>query len=73
MNSYNPYLDAEVATIYVVAQEEVARLCRVAADFEQLHEIVVLAVDITTDGDGRIHLQQIRFCLQDLGALLDDP
>jgi hypothetical protein len=67
------YLNTEVATVYVVAQEEVARLRWVAADFEQLHEIVVLPVNVTADRNGRIHLEHVWLRLQDLCALPYDP
>lgn len=33
------HLDREVAAVDVVAEEEVARICRVAADLEQLHQV----------------------------------
>lgn len=51
--------DAEVSTIHVVSQEQIARLRWVATNFEQLHEIVVLSVNITAHGYGRIHFQQV--------------
>lgn len=50
-------LYTEVATVDVVTKEQVSGLGRVAANFEQLHEIVVLAVDVTADGDGGVHLE----------------
>ncbi|TKW51225.1 hypothetical protein CTA1_2028 [Colletotrichum tanaceti] len=60
-------LDAEVASVDIVAEEKVSRLGGVAPNFEELHQIVVLAVDVTADGDGRIHLEQVglgaeQFC-----------
>jgi hypothetical protein len=67
------YLNTEVASIHIVAQEEVARLSRIATNFEQLHEIVVLSVDITAHSDGCVHLQQVGLGPQDFCALLDDP
>lgn len=66
-------LDAEVATVDVVAQEEVSRLGRVAPDLEELHEIVVLAVHVTADGYGGVHLQEVGLGTQQLCALPDDP
>jgi hypothetical protein len=67
------YLNTEVAAVHVVAQEEIACLGRVATNFEQLHKIVVLPVNVTTNGDGCVHLQEIWLCPQDLCALLNDP
>lgn len=66
-------LDAEIASIDVVSQEKVASLCRVSSDLEQLHQIVVLAVNITTNSDGGIHLQQIGLSSENLGPLVDNP
>ena len=43
------HLDRIVAAVDVVAQEEVARVGRVAADLKQLHQVVVLAMDVATD------------------------
>jgi len=67
------YLNAKVSSIDIVSQKEIPRLGRVATHFEQLHKIVVLAVDVATHGDGRVHFEQIRFGLEDLGAFLEDP
>lgn len=67
------YLDTEVTTVDVITQEEVARVCGVTANFKQLHQIVVLTVDITTDGDGSIHLQKVGLSLENLCALAQNP
>lgn len=53
------HLYTKVAAINVVAQEKIACLCGVATDFEQLHEVVVLAVDITAHSNGCVHLEQV--------------
>lgn len=66
-------LDAEVATVDIVAKEEIAGLRWVTTNFEELHEIVVLAVYITADSNRCIHLQQVGFRLEDFGTLVDDP
>ena len=42
-------LDSEVASVDVVTEEEVAVGGRGPADLEQLHQVVELSVDITTD------------------------
>jgi len=65
--------DAEVAAVDVVAQEEIPRLGRVAADLEQLHQVVVLAVHVTAHCDGGIHLEQVGLLAQQFGTLADDP
>lgn len=36
------YLDAEVASIDVISQEEVPRIGGAPADFEQLHQVILL-------------------------------
>ena len=69
----SPYLYTKVAAVDIVSQEEVSRLGRVATDLKQLHQVVVLAVDVTADSDGRVHLQQVGLRPQDLGASLYDP
>lgn len=66
-------LYAEVAAVHVIAEEEIPSLGGVAANLKQLHQVVVLAVDIAAHGDGRIHLEQVGLGAQDLRALLDDP
>lgn len=66
-------LYAEVTTVDVVTKEQVSGLGRVAANFKQLHEIVVLAVDVTADGDGGVHLEKVGLGAQELCALANDP
>lgn len=44
----HPYLDTEVAPVYVVPQEEVACVGRRTAHFKQLHQVEKLAVDVST-------------------------
>ena len=66
------HLDAEVASIDIVAEKEIASFCWVAADLEQLHEIKVLTMHITTDSNRGIHFQEIGFALQNFGPLLYD-
>lgn len=66
-------LDGEIATIDVIAKEEIPCLGRVTSNLEQLHQIVVLAVDITANGDGRIHLKEVGLCSQKFRTLLDNP
>src|SRR4051794_13494392 len=67
------YLNAEIASVDIITEEEISRLGRIAADLEELHKIIVLSMDVATNSDGSIHLQQVRFGLQDLGAALEDP
>jgi hypothetical protein len=67
------YLNAEVTTVNVVTEEEVACLSRVTANFEQLHEVIVLSVDVSADGDGCVHLQQVWLLAENLRTFLDDP
>lgn len=45
---WRPYLNAEVSPVYIVPQEEVARVGRRTPDFKQLHQVKKLAVDVST-------------------------
>lgn len=65
-------LDGKVAAVDVIAQKEVAGVCGVATDFKELHEIIVLAVDIAADGDGSVDFEQVGFLTQDLGGSCQD-
>jgi len=64
--------DGEVTAINVVTKEEVPSLGGIAAYFEEFHEIEVLAMDVSADGDGSIHFQQIWLRFEDLCALIYD-
>lgn len=68
----NTHLDAKVAAIHIVAEEEVSSFSRITANLEKLHQVEILAVDVATNGDGRVHFQQIGFAFQDLGTLFDN-
>lgn len=61
--------DTEIATVDVVSQKEISGLSGVATDLEKFHKIVVLAVNITTNGDGGVHLQKIAFSTENLSSL----
>lgn len=67
------HLDTEVASIHVVAEEQISCLCGVSADLEQLHEIVILAMDVPADGNGSIHLQEVWLGAEQLRAGVYDP
>jgi len=67
------YLDTEVTTVNIVAQEQISGLRGISADLEKLHQIIVLSVDVTADGNGGIHFQQIGFRPEDLGTSVDNP
>ena len=51
-------LDALSSPVYVVPQEQVARLRRQPSVFEQSQHVVVLPVDVTADLERCAHLQQ---------------
>lgn len=63
-------LDAVVPPVDVVAQEEVARLGRLAPDLEELEKVVELAVDVAADGYREIHPENVLFGLGDLSDFL---
>jgi hypothetical protein len=67
------YLNTEVTTVNVVTQKQVSGLGRVSANLEQLHQIVILSVDVTAYGDGGIHFQKIGLRPEDIGTGFDDP
>lgn len=57
-------LDGEVSTIDVVAHEEVVCVWVGAADLEELHQVVELAVDVAADGDWAFHGLYVGLVLQ---------
>ena len=66
-------LYAEITSVDVVTKEEISGLGGVATNFEKLHEIVVLSVNITTNGDGSVHLQEVGLGAQKLSTLFQNP
>lgn len=54
-------LDRVVTTIDVVTHEEVVIIWNIASNFEKLDQVMELTVNISTDGDWRLHLSHIRF------------
>lgn len=66
------HLNAKITPVHVVAEEEVSSIRRIATYFEKLHKIEILAVYITTNGDGGVHFQKIGFAFQYLCTRLDD-
>jgi len=66
-------LDTEVTTINVITQKEVSRLGGVATNFKQLHQVVVLSVNVTADGNRCIHLEKVGLGTEELGSFLQDP
>jgi hypothetical protein len=65
-------LQTLLATVDVVAEEEVVGRRREAAHFEQADEVRVLAVDVTDDLDGRGELDERRLREEDLARGLAD-
>lgn len=61
--------DTEIATVDVVSQKKIPGLRGVATDLEKLHKIVVLAMNITTNGDRSVHLQKVAFSTKNLSSL----
>ena len=49
MKSFAAHLNTKVATIDVVAKEQVACRRRRSTNFEQFHEVIKLAMNVTTD------------------------
>mmetsp|Transcript_29348 Transcript_29348/g.76929 ORF Transcript_29348/g.76929 Transcript_29348/m.76929 type:complete len:312 (-) Transcript_29348:207-1142(-) len=53
--------EREVATVHVIAEEEIPCVLWIAAVLEQLDKVEELAVDVADDGDGGGHLEHVRF------------
>ncbi len=62
-------LDGVIASIDVVAHEEVISVRRFSTDPEELHEIVKLSVNISANGDWTLDLLNVRLLRQDLLGL----
>jgi len=61
-----------VASVDVVAHEEVVLVGQTASNAEELYQIMELAVDVAANGDGRSHLLDIGLVNQDFLGLLTD-
>ena len=62
-------LDGVVATINIIAHEQVVGVGRVATNLEEFSQVVELTVDVTTDSHGGAHLLHVRLVDQDLFSL----
>ena len=63
-------LDAVVASVNIVAHEEIVGVGRLAPDLEELHEVVELSVHVPAHGDGAHHPLHVALLGQDLLRLL---
>eukprot|EP01136_Pigoraptor_vietnamica_P039277 Opistho-1_new@9865 len=59
-----------VATVDIIAHEEIVCVGRLAANAEQLHQVVELAVDIAAHRHGASHGLHIRLLLENFARLL---
>ncbi len=71
-NEERDSLDRVVSSVNVVAHEEVIGVRGVAADAEELREIVELAVNVTADGDRAADGLYIGFTEEDLACLVTE-
>jgi len=62
-----------VATIDIVAHEQVVGVGRLSADLEQLHEVVELAVDVAANCHRTLHFLNVRLLRQNLASLTTKP
>lgn len=62
-------LERLLASIDIIAKEEVVRLRWEATVLEQTQQVIVLAVDVTTDLDGSFQLEQDGLRDEDLAGL----
>ena len=67
------HFDTEIPSVHIVSQEKVSSFGWIPPDFEEFHQIKVLSMDITTDSDRRVHLQQIGLTFKYLCPHLYDP
>lgn len=58
-----------VASVNIVSHEEVVSVWRLPSDLKQLHEVMKLTVDISTDCHRTSHLLHIGLLCQDLLGL----
>lgn len=49
------YLNAEITSVDIITQEQVSRFGRIATDFKQFHQIVILTMNVTAHRDGCVH------------------
>lgn len=54
---WGTHLDAKVPSINVVTQKQIPGLGGITADFEQFHQVVILAVNIAAYCNGGVHFQ----------------
>lgn len=69
----HPHLDTEIAPVYIVPKEEVARVGRRTSHFKQLHQVEKLAVDISTHCGHSTHIYvrpQLSVGVHEFGFLL---
>lgn len=66
-------LNREVATINVIAHEEVVGIGIGSSDLEQLHQVVELTVDVTANCHRALHRLHVALVLQDFPGLLAQP
>ena len=62
-------LNAVVASVHVVAHEEVVCVGQLATNAEELHKVVELTVDVTAHGHGAAHGLHVGLLLKDLHSL----
>lgn len=68
-NKQGDSLHRVVATINVVAHEEVVSVGGLAADTEKLHQVVELTMNVTTHGNGTLDRLHILFLDEDFTGL----
>lgn len=56
-------LEGVVASVDIITHEEVIGVWAISANSKKLHEIMVLPMDVPTDGDGGFHLGNIALIL----------
>ena len=65
-------LDTEIASVHIIAEKQISRLIRWPAHFEQLDQVVELAVNVAADGDGGRHFEHVLLLGKDGRCFADD-
>ena len=62
------YLDTEITSVHIIAQEKISRVLGVSSNLKELHQVVILSVHITAHRDRGVHFKQVGLGPEDLGG-----
>lgn len=64
-----PYINLNNTSVHIIAHEQIIGVGNIAANLEQFHEVMKLAVDIAADDDGRPNRDYIGLLHEDFFGL----